>query len=791
MARFFKGGSVDLYHNGNEKLATTSTGIDVTGTVVADGLTLGDNEKAKFGAGGDLQIYHSGTTSYIRDTGDGDLQIFGSDDVYIRGTSTNNFMARFNENAAVDLYFDNSKKLATTSTGVDVTGTVTADGLVVEGEVAGQGASIEVHATTNEFGDALLIAKSDNASTGLHAGVKIQGSNNPFYMYQTNGSYTNKLRFNYNSMSDAGGQMTIDNNGDISFYEDTGTTPKFFWDASAESLGIGNSAPLGALDIRKDGASQQLQIWRSDLGVNDRNLNLTSPASDSATEPFNFQTGNAIAFSIDATEALRIDSNANVGIGTSSPAAPLHVQGSSAAAFNIDSLYRASGDDTNNYEIQTVYNQSGASSRSFPNQSVGLSFDVNGGFGASGGFVIETANGSAGPLILGTAGTERMRIDSSGKVGIGTSSPATALDVTGTITADALTVANSGNGDVYVSRNSGASVHLQAQSAIGKIGTSSNHNLGIMTNGSTRLTVGSSGNVGIGTTSPLQKLDVRVNADTQLRLGFTTDTSTYDIGRRGSDGLLRFYANQTTFNGYVFDTANGERMKIDSSGNVLVGTTSTAPYAFTSGGGVVFKPNDASSIARSGANAALILNKSDTDGDALAFRKSGTAVGSISVTGSATAYNTSSDYRLKTNVQPMTGATATFKQLKPVNFEWIADGTRVDGFLAHELQEVIPAAATGSKDAMQDEEYEVTPAVYEDVITPEVDAVDATFDVEGVELTPAVEAVPESTESVLVTEAVMATRSVPDMQGIDQSKIVPLLTATIQELIARIEALEA
>ena len=83
----------------------------------------------------------------------------------------------------------------------------------------------------------------------------------------------------------------------------------------------------------------------------------------------------------------------------------------------------------------------------------------------------------------------------------------------------------------------------------------------------------------------------------------------------------------------------------------------------------------------------------------------------------------------------------------------------VNGFLAHELAEVVPEAVTGTKDAMRDEEYEVTPAVVDD---------------EGNE----------------TTAAVMGTRSVPDMQGIDQSKLVPLLTATIQELIARIEALE-
>ena len=154
------------------------------------------------------------------------------------------------------------------------------------------------------------------------------------------------------------------------------------------------------------------------------------------------------------------------------------------------------------------------------------------------------------------------------------------------------------------------------------------------------------------------------------------------------------------------------------------------------------------------------LNRLNSTGEIVRLQNDGTTVGTISVTGSSTAYNTSSDYRLKTDVQPIIDATTTFKKLKPVNFEWIADGTRVDGFLAHELQEVIPEAATGTKDAMQDEQYELSPAV---------------FNSEGVETEPAVTAV----------------RSVPDMQGVDQSKLVPLLVATVQELLERIEALES
>ena len=109
----------------------------------------------------------------------------------------------------------------------------------------------------------------------------------------------------------------------------------------------------------------------------------------------------------------------------------------------------------------------------------------------------------------------------------------------------------------------------------------------------------------------------------------------------------------------------------------------------------------------------------------------------------------------------MTGAVDRVKLLNPSQFNFIADPDRtVDGFLAHEVADVVPEAVTGTKDAMQTEEYEVTPAVLDE-------------------------------DGNVVTEAVMGTREVPDYQGIDQSKLVPLLTGALQEAIARIETLEA
>ena len=112
-------------------------------------------------------------------------------------------------------------------------------------------------------------------------------------------------------------------------------------------------------------------------------------------------------------------------------------------------------------------------------------------------------------------------------------------------------------------------------------------------------------------------------------------------------------------------------------------------------------------------------------------------VGSISTTGTATSFTTSSDYRLKENVAPITNGIARFQQLKPSQFNFIAEpGKTVDGFLAHEAQEVVPECVTGEKDAVDDDGN-------------------------------------------------------PIFQGIDQSKLVPLLTAALQEAIAKIEILEA
>ena len=201
---------------------------------------------------------------------------------------------------------------------------------------------------------------------------------------------------------------------------------------------------------------------------------------------------------------------------------------------------------------------------------------------------------------------------------------------------------------------------------------------------------------------------------------------------------------------FIFGTGNTEKARITDGGDVLIGCTAL-PSASVAGAGF-FAANNAELKCSSGSETG-----SSTQ---IRFLNGNGEVGAIRTSGSATSFVTSSDYRLKEAVTPITNATDRLKQLNPVRFNFIADAdTTVDGFLAHEVSDIVPEAISGEKDAMKDEQYEVTPAVFDD---------------DGNEVTP----------------AEMGTRSVPDYQGIDQSKLVPLLVATIQELEARIAALE-
>jgi len=285
-------------------------------------------------------------------------------------------------------------------------------------------------------------------------------------------------------------------------------------------------------------------------------------------------------------------------------------------------------------------------------------------------------------------------------------------------------------------------------------------------------------NVGIGTNSANARLEVFSADATTMRLhrnnasgggGIDFYNNTQQVANiNAGSGNLNFKAdptNNAAASFISFETDGSEVARIDSSGNVLVGKTVTTEYE----SGCIFSSGASVNAVISADNDTLIVwadngtaNTGGTKGHVLFKRgTNGVLVGAITSTTTSTSFNTSSDYRLKENAVDMTGAITRVKSLQPKRFNFISDttDTLVDGFMAHEAATVVPEAITGTKDAMRDEEYEVTPAVLDD---------------DGNEVTP----------------AVMGTRSVPDYQGIDQSKLVPLLTGALQEAIAKIETLE-
>jgi hypothetical protein len=223
----------------------------------------------------------------------------------------------------------------------------------------------------------------------------------------------------------------------------------------------------------------------------------------------------------------------------------------------------------------------------------------------------------------------------------------------------------------------------------GFIATSDNSGLlALQTAGTTAITVDASQQVGIGAT-PNSKLYIRAATNANLRV---TDSS----------GTLNLSAENDAGSAQVAMKFNGSQMMLTSGGNLLVGTTNETPAGSGDTKGISLNSSGSSSQIYSTGNndTCAVFNRAGSDGATVRLRRQGSDVGSISTTASATAYNTSSDYRLKDNVQPITGALVKVALLKPVTFKWKIDGSDGEGFIAHELQAIKPDCVSGDKDAV-------------------------------------------------------------------------------------------
>jgi hypothetical protein len=470
------------------------------------------------------------------------------------------------------------------------------------------------------------------------------------------------------------------------------------------------------------------------------------------------------------TTRMTIDSAGDVGIGAAPSYGRLHIFDD-----NSDIAMDANGSgqlhiDGNGYAFGVALNANGAQ--------------------------IYT-NSASRDIIFGVNETEIMRI-TDGKVGIGIDNPTHELVLFGTGAGNAtMQIEGEGGADPQINFLTNNTTHWSVGVDDSRFDTFKINNHSAVGTTNEYLCVDTSGKVGINTDSMSNNLTLEGASYTLFGMkrttGVTTGTGEFAMHVETNSQVSISYDDEGSV---VFGTAGtpttaagfSEKMRLDASGNLLVGTSSTTTQ--TDGFRVFPTGSDGGTLVEcfnDDNGTALIVGRGGGNGEAVRFYRGSTEVGSIDVTTTSTSYGTSSDYRLKENVTDVTDGITRVKQLSPKRFNFIADAdTTVDGFLAHEAQAVVPEAVTGTHNGMMDQTYVVSAATG-DIYTPATEEAEEVIHSSNVEQPETLE---EGQRWRQTTAAEMGTRSVPEYQGIDQAKLVPLLTAALQEAIAKIETLE-
>ena len=524
----------------------------------------------------------------------------------------------------------------------------------------------------------------------------------------------------------------------------TGNTEKARID-SAGNFGIGTSSPASALDVKAANAGQGIRLT-STTGTNGVSYKASNSAGnvyfgiDTSTGGTFGNANNAVIwydaaypliFATNNSKQMTIDSSGNLGLGVTpsawGTAYRTAIQVGAAACFS-----GTSGSSATDYFAigGNFYLNSSASYRYITTAA------ANRLEASAGEFRFYNApTGTAGNAITFT---QAMTLDASGNLGIGVTSPASKLDVLGDIRSYA-----NGDNNGFIGSSGGTHIISLTRSTnnaklAGYDGIVFFTNATTLSGGSERARIDSSGRFGIGVTPSAWGSGYKV-----LQIGnagfMNSGASTWFYNNSYFDGTNNIYTTTAAATRYVqasgahnWDIAASgtagtsisftQAMTLDASGNLGIGTTS---FTNSSGG------------AKIGSSGRLEISSTTTSSSDIAYwRNANGIVGAINISGSTTTYATSSDYRLKNTIAPMTGALDKVALLKPCTYKWNADGSDGEGFIAHELAEVVPQCVTGDKDAVDEEGN-------------------------------------------------------PKYQGIDTSFLVAILTAALQEAVAKINSLEA
>ena len=611
--------------------------------------------------------------SHIKDTGTGDLLIEGSDNIWLMQSGGNKVFLNTIDSNAINLYFNNSKKLETTNTGVLVTGTTTSGGLILDDNTS----LYSTDATLSKYSSSNGVYLNGNIGGWLrlngdrtqHQRLDIYGNNG--------GGYVRLLTNNKN-------RLDVANNGDISFYDDTGSSQALFWDASAERLGLGTTLPTAPLSIGGTGSlgaiSNNYKIATSiDGGFSTTNarqhkvigfIGTTAGGVDiydssyaSGERSKNFYSGlftdnsyfNASSYRIvqGGKSRLTIKQDGEFVINDDSLDRDFRVESdNNTHALFVQGSDGSVGIGTASPARTTVINSSGTTTLQITNDTTGVTTTDGLQIKHYTSGATQIWNYENSYMAFGTNNAERARLDSSGQLLIGKTASdnttvGTRIDGSGFISSvingGAAILLNrlSSDGDIALFRKDGStigSIGVGSSNKMTIIGTNANLQLGAsnaallnldtnkfypQTDNSVDLGFSSSANRfrnlyltgtanvagGIQNTQP-------TNGFGFLNFGDTDDANVGQIGYDHSSNYMRFQVNNT------------EKARLDSSGNLLVGKTSLT----IANAGTEVRNNGQLLVTADGDNP-VDFNRLTSDGTIANFRKDSTVVGSIGTQG--------------------------------------------------------------------------------------------------------------------------------------------------------------